>query len=243
MPPEFGSVGTEKLRGFGSCRRGRPRAVHQRDRRLVTDRAVRANLMVVSTPSLHFRPRVVKAHEPVSVQALCQELAVKRLDEAVVGRLARAGEVEPLVDAPRARICFLEYSQNAAGSRTSGTVSQFENLLDHGRKLSMKEFRIILVRALIFCNYLNVFVVDNHHARKVDKVRSFQRLRNGWLYMFGEVRGQCGQFILACQILLSGSVNVSAPIITPPLNTIYLLSAIQKKGASMKPARSLAAST
>ncbi len=47
-----------------------------------------------STPILHLRARVVKAHEPIGVQALGPELAIETLDGAVVGRLAGSGEVE-----------------------------------------------------------------------------------------------------------------------------------------------------
>jgi|GEM_PF-5728323 len=43
---------------------------------------------------LHFRPRVVKAHEPMNVRTFRTELAVERLDEAIVCRFSRAGEVE-----------------------------------------------------------------------------------------------------------------------------------------------------
>ena len=52
------------------------------------------DLGVVSTPSLHFRAGVVKAHETVRVQALHPELAIERRDEAVFGGLAGPGEVE-----------------------------------------------------------------------------------------------------------------------------------------------------
>lgn len=45
-------------------------------------------------PILHFRPGVVKALEPVGVQALSPELAIKALDTDVVGRLSGAREVE-----------------------------------------------------------------------------------------------------------------------------------------------------
>ncbi len=51
-------------------------------------------LIIVSTPILHLCPRVVKAHEPVSVQALGAELAIKTLDVAVVGRFAWPREVK-----------------------------------------------------------------------------------------------------------------------------------------------------
>ena len=52
------------------------------------------DFVVVSTPILHFLPCVVKAQEPVRVQAFASELAVEGFDEAVVGRLARPREVE-----------------------------------------------------------------------------------------------------------------------------------------------------
>jgi len=39
-------------------------------------------------------PGVVKAHEPVGVQALGPELAIEGFDEAVVRRLARPGKVQ-----------------------------------------------------------------------------------------------------------------------------------------------------
>jgi hypothetical protein len=35
-------------------------------------------------PILHFYPRVVKAHEPMGVQALAAELAVEAFDIAVI---------------------------------------------------------------------------------------------------------------------------------------------------------------
>ena len=75
----------EHLSGYGD---------HQRYWRLVANRAVRPNLVVVSTPSLNLGPGIVKAHEPVRVQALRPELTVEGLDKAVVGRLARPREVE-----------------------------------------------------------------------------------------------------------------------------------------------------
>lgn len=74
-------------------------------------------LVVVSTPFLHFRPCIVKTHEPVSVQALRPELAIEGLDEAVVRRLARPGEVEddallisPEVEVPRDELGALIYT-------------------------------------------------------------------------------------------------------------------------------------
>jgi hypothetical protein len=58
------------------------------------DRAVRTNVVIVSTPSLAFLPRLVEAQEPVRVQALSSELSVERLDVGIVRRLSRSGEVE-----------------------------------------------------------------------------------------------------------------------------------------------------
>ena len=69
-------------------------AIDERYRRLVADCAVWSNLVVVSTPFLHFLPGVVKAHEPVSIQTFGPELAVEGLDEGIVSRLAGPGEVE-----------------------------------------------------------------------------------------------------------------------------------------------------
>ena len=80
--------------GWSSCRRGGRGAIHQLGRRSLPECAVRPNVVVVSTPSLHLRPGVVKRQEPMRVQALCPELAVERFNERVVRRFARPGEVE-----------------------------------------------------------------------------------------------------------------------------------------------------
>src|SRR5262249_43117851 len=87
----------------------------------VADRAMRSLLVVVSTPSLAFSPRVVEAHEPVCIQAFRSELTIEGFDEGIIGGLARSGEVQgdtplvgpeveiarnelsPLVDADRLR--------------------------------------------------------------------------------------------------------------------------------------------
>ena len=53
----------------------------QRYRGLVSDGAVWPNLIVVSTPSLHFLPCVVKTHKPVRVQTFGSELAVEAFNE------------------------------------------------------------------------------------------------------------------------------------------------------------------
>ncbi len=54
------------------------------DRRSVADRAVRSDLVIVSTPFLHLFPGVVKAQEPVGIQAYGPELAVKGFDKGVI---------------------------------------------------------------------------------------------------------------------------------------------------------------
>jgi len=66
----------------------------QVDRHVVTDRAVRPDLVVVSAPSLQLFAGIRKIHEPVGVQAFRPQLAVERLDEAVVGGVPRPGEVQ-----------------------------------------------------------------------------------------------------------------------------------------------------
>jgi hypothetical protein len=68
---------------------GRPM---KRRRHLVADWAVRAHLIVLSTPSLAFlSPRLVEAEEPGGVPTPRSELAVQALDVRVLGRLARPG--------------------------------------------------------------------------------------------------------------------------------------------------------
>ena len=63
-------------------------------RHVVTDRAVRPDLVVVSAPSLQLFARIRKIHEPVGIQAFCPQLAVERLNEAVVGGFPRSEEVQ-----------------------------------------------------------------------------------------------------------------------------------------------------
>jgi hypothetical protein len=55
--------------------------IDQLDRGFVADRAVWSLLVVVSTPSLAFSPRIVEAHEPMRVQTFRSEFAIERLDE------------------------------------------------------------------------------------------------------------------------------------------------------------------
>jgi len=53
-----------------------------------------SEFVIVSTPILHLNAGVVKAHEPMGVQALGSELAIEARDVAVICRLAGPGEVE-----------------------------------------------------------------------------------------------------------------------------------------------------
>lgn len=66
----------------------------QVNREVISDRRVRAFLVIISTPSLQLFAGIRKGQEPMSVQALRPQLAVEGLDEAVVGRLARSWEVQ-----------------------------------------------------------------------------------------------------------------------------------------------------
>lgn len=54
---------------------------------------MRSDLVVVLMPFLHLLAGVVKAKEPVLVQALGPELAIERLDVRIVGGFAGPGEV------------------------------------------------------------------------------------------------------------------------------------------------------
>lgn len=55
---------------------------------------MRSDFVVLSTPFLHFLAGVVKAKEPVLVQALGPELAVEGLDVRIAGGFAGPGEVQ-----------------------------------------------------------------------------------------------------------------------------------------------------
>jgi len=66
----------------------------QQDRGLVADGPVRPILVIISEPNLHLFGRIRKCQEPVRVQALAAEAAVERLDEGVIGGLARPREVQ-----------------------------------------------------------------------------------------------------------------------------------------------------
>jgi hypothetical protein len=92
--PDFGPPG----RGFSGDERsgsaGCPLHVHQQYQGLIPDGAMCEIFVVVSTPSLHLCPGVVKAQEPVRIQALGRELSVEGLDIGVIGWHARTGEIE-----------------------------------------------------------------------------------------------------------------------------------------------------
>ena len=85
--------------------------VLQRNRDFVPDGAMRALLVVVSTPSLQFFPGVVKAEEPMGVKTLGPQTSVESLDEGVVSRFARSGEIQddvvgigPQIQIPRDKL-------------------------------------------------------------------------------------------------------------------------------------------
>lgn len=64
------------------------------NRDVVSDRAVRSDLIVVSTPSIQLFAGIGKAHEPVRVQASRPELAVECEEEQETVR----GTVSPTQD-------------------------------------------------------------------------------------------------------------------------------------------------
>ena len=64
------------------------------NRDVVSDRAVRTNLVVVSTPSLQLFPRICKRQEPVGVQALLPELAVECFNKRIISWLAGSAKVQ-----------------------------------------------------------------------------------------------------------------------------------------------------
>ena len=94
LPPDLGPPGWGFSGGIRSGVAVWSRSVHERYRGFVPDGAVWADLVVVPAPFLHVRPGIVKAEEPVGVQALGPELAVEGLDEGVVRRLSPPAEVE-----------------------------------------------------------------------------------------------------------------------------------------------------
>lgn len=99
-------------------------------------------LVVVFDPSLHLFGRIRKGQEPVRVQALAAEASVERLDEGVVGRFPRAGEVQcdalgigsqvevaadelgPLIDPDRLRIAQFRADPLQRGDDILGPVAE-----------------------------------------------------------------------------------------------------------------------
>src|SRR3954454_25324208 len=92
--PFFGPPDVRVFRLFYDGELGTPSLILQRNRGLIPDCPVRAHLVVVLAPILHFRAGVVTRQEPVRVQALGPEAPVEGFDERVVGRLARTREVQ-----------------------------------------------------------------------------------------------------------------------------------------------------
>ena len=94
LPPTLDQFGVENPASSGGELAGIAGRPVKHCRHLVADRAVRSHLVVVSTPSLAFSPRLVEAEEPVGVQALRPELAVQALTARIVRRLTRPAEVQ-----------------------------------------------------------------------------------------------------------------------------------------------------
>ena len=94
LPPTLDHLGQENSASSGGRLAGFAGRPMKRRRHLVADRAVRSNLIVVSTPSLAFSLGLVEAKEPVQVEALVAQRTIEGLDLHVVGRLAWPGEVQ-----------------------------------------------------------------------------------------------------------------------------------------------------
>src|SRR5215467_8930491 len=96
-------------------------------------------LIVVSTPSLAFSPRIVEAHEPTRVQTFRSEITIERLDEGIVSGLARSREVErdtaPVNRRDRDRVRFLDRTGLPSGNRLPPTSSRISTT-SGPRKLS-----------------------------------------------------------------------------------------------------------
>jgi hypothetical protein len=90
--PGFSSIGKVRIRRSFSGFQSRRSSVFVR--RLPAKRCVRAALVVVLPPGLDLGPGVCQGQEPVRVQALIAKPSIERLHEGVVGRLARAAEVQ-----------------------------------------------------------------------------------------------------------------------------------------------------
>ena len=95
----------------------------QHDRNLVPDRAMWSFLVVVSTPSLQLFGRIRKRQEPMCVQTLGSETAIKRFDERIIGGLAWPEEVQddPALIGPQVHVTRYELAAliNADGFRVA----------------------------------------------------------------------------------------------------------------------------
>jgi len=69
-------------------------AIQERYRRLISDRAIWPDLVIVSAPRLKLLPCIVQRQESMRVEAFLPEPSVEGLDERVIGGLTRPREVE-----------------------------------------------------------------------------------------------------------------------------------------------------
>ena len=74
---------------------------------------MRSYLVIVSTPTLKLLPGIRQRQEPVRVQAFGAQSVIERLDERIVGRLARSREVEQDVVLVRPQIQVARYELTA----------------------------------------------------------------------------------------------------------------------------------
>lgn len=73
---------------------GRLPGLAERGRGLLTEGTVGPLRIVVDPPRLDRRLRLFQGIEPMEVETLVAEAAVERLDEGIIRRLARPGELE-----------------------------------------------------------------------------------------------------------------------------------------------------
>src|ERR1700748_806123 len=90
LPPTLDQAGRENPASSETRLVGGAGPRMKLSRRFAAKRAMRTNVVIVSSPSLAFLPRFVEGEEPVRVQTLRAEFAVERLDVGVVSRLAGA---------------------------------------------------------------------------------------------------------------------------------------------------------
>lgn len=95
---------------------------------------MRLLFVVVSTPGLELFTSTLQRQEPVRVQVFAAELAAERLDERIVGGLARAGDVQGHTALVSPRI----HVPTDLSDRRS-----FLALLDDERLVRVREFRCL----------------------------------------------------------------------------------------------------